>query len=76
MVENKTSKKVDMKHVENNIRNFGFSDIQIQKLATNFSIIKHNEFKSMSREEKEIGIENLNFENITDLERSQDFHQI
>ena len=73
-VENQTKKAVDMKHVENIIRQYGMSDTHIQKLATNFSIIKHNEFKSISRDEKDIGVENLVFENVTDLERSQDFH--
>lgn len=75
-VESKTQKKVDMKVVENNLNTYGMSDFQIQNLATNFSIIKHNEFKSISRKEGDIGIENIDFENVSDLNRSQDFHQL
>lgn len=54
------------------------NDSEIFNVAVNYSIIKHNEFKSYNIKENQetrnnTGVENLDFKHVANPEKSQDF---
>ena len=48
MTKVKVEKKVDMDKIDHNISKYSFTDYELQNIAINLSIIKHNEFKSLN----------------------------
>ena len=63
-----------IKEIEQQINKYALKGPQLKNVAVNFSIIKQNEFKSLIQV-KDIGAEELEFNQVQNLERTQD-HQV
>ena len=63
----------DMKAIDWYIQQYAVAGKDLKNVAVNFSIIKHNEQKSLNREGlNDIGVEELEFDVVDNLGRSQD----
>lgn len=68
-----------MKETDSYLKKWSLSDYELQNVGINFSIIKHNEFKSLNVNlgtkqnpvaNKDISVECMDFEVVSDLRRS------